>query len=351
MSKPPYIFQQQELALNTYLKQQEKIIKRSRTLRRQKKWEELFDHWSKTEFSFKLLALKNKKPISLYQEIELSCSNEIQKLKAEVKKPKGNKFFDQGVFKSSVEHFWLQNQRGFSLKSWDHKNSHSQIQDLDQALSFIKTYLPSDFIRILKYSHTFIPIKDITLVSYSFQFLPGYSFINFYHRDELDLIDDIIHENGHHHLNSYLRKKSLFNETSERLFFSPWRRSWRPLRGLYHAYFTFFWGYELFFQLQQLFLEKKSELPSWILKYQKKIIRRYHQEKIMLDISYGSLRNAYKAGLIYSDGWEIIQNLHKIMESRAKYHKKMNQLLTPQQRKYFKKMRQDIGEFKTVRTG
>ena len=52
-----------------------------------------------------------------------------------------------------------------------------------------------------------IPLKAKGVVSFSYRHRPGLSFINCFDRDNLDLIDDVIHENSHHHLNLLLRKQ------------------------------------------------------------------------------------------------------------------------------------------------
>ena len=51
----------------------------------------------------------------------------------------------------------------------------------------------------------------------------GLSFINCFDRDHLDLIDDVIHENSHHHLNLLLRKQILSSRGSQPadLLFTP----------------------------------------------------------------------------------------------------------------------------------
>jgi len=87
-------------------------------------------------------------------------------------------------------------------------------------------------------------------VSFSYRHRPGLSFINCFDRDNLDLIDDLIHENSHHHLNLLLRKQILYHgDRNQQIFYSPWRRSLRPLRGILHAAFTFTMGAMLFERL------------------------------------------------------------------------------------------------------
>ena len=95
-----------------------------------------------------------------------------------------------------------------------------------------------------------IPLKAKGVVSFSYRHRPGLSFINCFDRDNLDLIDDVIHENSHHHLNLLLRKHIMFHgDHNQQIFYSPWRRSLRPLRGILHAAFTFTMGAMLFERL------------------------------------------------------------------------------------------------------
>ncbi len=95
-----------------------------------------------------------------------------------------------------------------------------------------------------------VPLRATGVVSFSYRHRPGLSFINCFDRDNLDLIDDLIHENSHHHLNLLLRKYVLYHgDHNQQIFYSPWRRSLRPLRGILHATFTFTMGAMLFARL------------------------------------------------------------------------------------------------------
>ncbi|BCA54379.1 hypothetical protein W02_15190 [Nitrospira sp. KM1] len=95
-----------------------------------------------------------------------------------------------------------------------------------------------------------IPLNARGVVSFSYRHRPGLSFINCFHRGNLDLIDDLIHENSHHHLNLLLRKHVLYGgDRNQQIFYSPWRRSLRPIRGILHAAFTFTMGAILFERL------------------------------------------------------------------------------------------------------
>lgn len=95
-----------------------------------------------------------------------------------------------------------------------------------------------------------IPLKAKGVVSFSYRHRPGLSFVNCFERGNLDLIDDLIHENSHHHLNLLLRKHVMYHgDRNQQIFYSPWRRSLRPVRGILHATFTFTMGALLFERL------------------------------------------------------------------------------------------------------
>ncbi len=181
---------------------------------------------------------------------------------------------------------------------------------IENALSVIRRFSPSSWQRFVAFTEVIVPIAQEEFVSYSHQDLPGYSMINLYHRDFVDLLDDLLHENGHHHLNFYLNLGKLIEEPLDNIYYSPWRRTLRPLRGIFHAYFTFFWAFKLFSDLVKakdvdsifyLFSEAEKE----------KITFRAIEEYYMLNYCYEDLRWARKRGLIADQGWELIREQRK----------------------------------------
>lgn len=95
-----------------------------------------------------------------------------------------------------------------------------------------------------------VPLQAKGVISFSYRHRPGLSFINCFDRGNLDLIDDLIHENSHHHLNLLLRKYVMYQgDHNQQIFYSPWRRNLRPVRGILHATFTFTMGALLFQRL------------------------------------------------------------------------------------------------------
>ena len=108
-----------------------------------------------------------------------------------------------------------------------------------------------------------IPLKATGVVSFSYRHRPGLSFVNCFDRDNLDLLDDLVHENSHHHLNLLLRKHVLYRgDHHQQIFYSPWRRSLRPVHGILHATFTFTMG-ALLFQKLSSWAEARNGMQRW----------------------------------------------------------------------------------------
>ncbi|HEX2055208.1 MAG TPA: HEXXH motif-containing putative peptide modification protein [Nitrospiraceae bacterium] len=121
---------------------------------------------------------------------------------------------------------------------------------IGRALSVIEQAWPAGSECLALLTSRIVPLKAPGVVSFSYRHQPGLSFINCFDRNDLDLIDDLIHENSHHHLNLLLRKDVLYHgDCNREIFYSPWRRTLRPIRGILHASFTFAMGAFLFERL------------------------------------------------------------------------------------------------------
>ena len=128
--------------------------------------------------------------------------------------------------------------------------SADQVKRIKQAWTIIQEAWPEGQDVLALLTARIIPLKAKGVVSFSYRHRPGLSFINCFDRDNLDLVDDVIHENSHHHLNLLLRKQfSIMGIATSRSSILPARRSLRPLRGILHAAFTFTMGAMLFERL------------------------------------------------------------------------------------------------------
>ncbi len=129
-------------------------------------------------------------------------------------------------------------------------SSHQQVERIAQAWQTMREAWPEGHKALALLTSRIVPLKAKSVVSFSYRHRPGLSFINCFDRDNLDLIDDLMHENSHHHLNLLLRKYVMYRgDHNQQIFYSPWRRCLRPLRGILHATFTFTIGAMLFERL------------------------------------------------------------------------------------------------------
>jgi len=125
-----------------------------------------------------------------------------------------------------------------------------QVERIARAWQTIRLAWPEGHEVLTLLTSRIVPLRAKGVVSFSYRHRPGLSFINCFDRGNLDLIDDLIHENSHHHLNLLLRKYVMYHrDHNQQIFYSPWRRSLRPLRGILHATFTFTMGAMLFGRL------------------------------------------------------------------------------------------------------
>jgi len=225
--------------------------------------------------------------------------------------------------------------------------------NVTRALGIIESYSPKCFQVFNQFTVAVVPVNEPGVVSYSMQSLPGFSSINTVERDFIDLIDDLIHENGHHYLNTILNGTDLINEDDEKIYYSPWRRSLRPVRGIYHGVFTFFWAVQLFGDLCEHRRELSNKLDAGQIL---KVTRRYIEEHLMVSFCGPLLQDMKKNGKLTKEGAELIEQVMLLVsnhqggvdraseflkENSSDDYKKINELkshLSQMHKKYIKSL-------------
>lgn len=182
------------------------------------------------------------------------------------------------------------------------------------ALTVIERAWPEGYRLLARLTNRIVPLKARGVVSFSYRHRPGLSFINVFDRDDLDLIDDLIHENSHHHLNLLLRKAMLYRgDQNQEIFYSPWRRSLRPLRGILHATFTFTMGAMLFERLSSFGARNRRRKAAGDgLLTERQILRarfRCLEEVASVRYSLEDLAYAHRRGWLSPAGWELVTAL------------------------------------------
>lgn len=281
----------------------------------------LFESWNKSEFAKDFLGFLNKghsiKKASLHtlkivdQHLAILFQRIVLDKDIDHKCYHENESLGEIRQKGKLTHLPYLNMRFETCELLFHYHSKKEKELFPPkiliALTLIEHFSPTSFERFEAFTQTIIPIKQKEFVSYSHQELPGTSMINLYHRDFVDLLDDLIHENGHHHLNYYLNQYKLIDEPIENIYYSPWRETLRPIRGIYHAYFTFFWAFKLFKDLS----EKDLSHPYYEFSKDEKdkIYRRAIEEFLMLDYTFADLKKAHQNKIITKRGMDLVQEL------------------------------------------
>lgn len=196
------------------------------------------------------------------------------------------------------------------IEDVDEKTSVEIEKKVSHTLKYLEKLSPELFTCLKSFSHTFIGINVPGMVSFSLQSLPGYSSINFFERDRIDCFDDLIHENGHHYLNYILNSSELIEEDNEKDYFSPWRMTFRPLRGIYHGVFTFYWALKLFSDLSSHPESKKVFTESEMEKIKFRFVEEYYR----LQKTKPSIKSAIDNGAIYPDGIELINHVYQLID-------------------------------------
>lgn len=199
-------------------------------------------------------------------------------------------------------------------------------KNIQKALLGIKKSNSKLYETFKSFTHSIIPVNEKGIVSYSMQSLPGYSCINMFDRDAIDLMDDLLHENGHHYLNTFLNHVDLIHEDDDKIYYSPWRKALRPIRGIYHAVFTFHWALELFLSLNKAADQKLLNFSRADLI---KIKTRLLEEYFMLEYCRTDLNHAFKNKRITKEGNQLINMiLDRVTISKLEITPVMNELKT-----------------------
>jgi hypothetical protein len=295
--------------------------------------DDLFEDWNKSEHAGVFLQRLNKKPdMALASKLALKkLEDQLKEIVSNIFSPKiknlkiKNPIFELGQFpvEARKETIYLTAHKKIEFVTWDKTNQTIHLKKIIKALSLIKTYSPKSFEYFCEFTKRIIPIKQKELVSYSLQSLPMHSFINLYDRDFLDLLDDLLHENGHHQLNLFLIIKKPLIELPDLIYYSPWRRTRRPIRGIYHAHLTFYFAQKLFFDLAQA-LDSKELVVSQRIK--QKIYFRFCEEALMLDYSAVDIKGAIRRKIISPEGAKLFNQFEND-------RKKMNAYVSIAQKK------------------
>jgi HEXXH motif-containing protein len=169
-----------------------------------------------------------------------------------------------------------------------------------RALAILDTRFPEAAALVRSRTWRVVPVAEWATVSYSSATEPGVAYINVKSAPLLRLAEDLLHESVHIRLHE-IEARSDFVTTSGRdeRFYSPWRREWRPLRGLLHAVCTFTAG--------AMFFDRMRTGP-WSESRRRWLARRLLEERASVAMTLVILENAARRGLLTRAGRRVVRD-------------------------------------------
>jgi len=197
------------------------------------------------------------------------------------------------LMENSLNYYYQANgdpsQLGVEVSLVKKKTPTKKIFQFQQAERELKLLFPHGYELYKALTYKVIFVQSRGLVSYSHFHEPGISYLNTIDRNLIETIDDLVHENSHHHLNLLLKKYKIFSkQDTEPKFYSPWRDSLRSLYAILHACFTFSFGRKLFFSIITSPNLSKTNLTARDLDFAR---FRFLEETLMLDYSLKDLES------------------------------------------------------------
>lgn len=224
--------------------------------------------------------------------------------------------------------------------------NHKKLQEKTlKALDIIQKATPDLYQVLIHFTSTVVPINESGVVSYSMQSLPKHSCINLFERDLLDLVDDLLHENGHHFLNSHLNTQELILEDDEKIYYSPWRKALRPIRGIYHGALTFFWALKLFADLD-IYISKNGNVFNFSQAELEKIKRRGLEEFLMINFTQELVTLAFNEGKVTEEGQALANQFFNQVQKYSSWSKECLEELKKAQGPCYKEIQELIQELK-----
>lgn len=181
-----------------------------------------------------------------------------------------------------------------------------------EAMSLLQTAWPEGAAMVRERTWRVVPVTAWATVSYSSSRQPGVAYINVNSAPRVRLAEDLVHETTHvrvHEIEALdplvASRARASSDGTEPRFYSPWRREWRPLRGLVHAVCTFTAG-AMFFETMLAASERGGRIALRPAR-RRWLARRLLEERASVAMSLGLLRGADRKGLLTSAGRRVVR--------------------------------------------
>jgi hypothetical protein len=178
---------------------------------------------------------------------------------------------------------------------------------LGRALALVDAAWPGAGGEIRHRTWLVVPLVEPGTVSYSLIARPGISYINVFRGSLLDLSDDLLHESAHHRLHAWEETAEMVRDPHETRFYSPWRRTMRPVHGILHGTFTFLYRAELLLRILALSRRGSTEGPTGGRR--RRLRAEARRELGDCGAALASLRRAGKEGLLAPAGRHLVDRM------------------------------------------
>ena len=169
-----------------------------------------------------------------------------------------------------------------------------------KAMALLESAFPAAAAMIRARTWKVVPVTAWATVSYSSARQPGIAYINVNSRPLVRLAEDLVHETTHIRVHEIESVTPLVAARADDLrFYSPWRREWRPLRGLVHAVCTFTAGAMYF----EALLDRPATLGASRRRW---LARRLLEERASVAMVLPALREAGRRGWLTAAGRRVV---------------------------------------------
>jgi hypothetical protein len=158
---------------------------------------------------------------------------------------------------------------------------------------------------VLGRTHAIVPIDDPGVVSYSSAREPGIAYVNVRSSPLVRLAEDLLHEATHMRVHEIESLHPLVTGGDAR-FYSPWRREWRPLRGILHGACTFTVG-AAFFERMLRASEGRSRGIRFSSARTAWLSRRFLEEMESTRVALATLGSAAARRLLTPEGRAVVR--------------------------------------------
>ena len=183
---------------------------------------------------------------------------------------------------------------------------------LARALALAEKAWPRGGKEIRERTWMVVPLSERGTVSYSQMARPGISYINVFRGSLLNLTDDLLHETAHHRLHALQEVEPLLRDGGDSVYYSPWRRTFRPLNGILHGAFAFLYRSELFRRILRLPPQSRDAAGITL----NRRVRRWLEEEATREsahcrASLADLDRAESEGLLTDAGSDLLARVHR----------------------------------------